>query len=65
VTVRAEMSRLRRHLGGLLLQRPYRFAEWVEVRLHRPASPEDLLPASSAPAVRGIRQAQREQGRRP
>jgi hypothetical protein len=60
VTVRAEMSRLRRHLGGLLLQRPYRFAEWADVRLHRPAVAEELLPASSAPAVRRIRAAQRD-----
>jgi hypothetical protein len=63
VTVRAEMSRLRRHLGGVLLQRPYRFAEWVEVRLHRPAVPEQLLPASSSPAVRRIREDQRRAGR--
>ena len=44
VTVRAEMSRLRRSLGGLLLARPYRIAPEVEVvaagpgphpRLHR------------------------------
>ena len=31
VTVRAEMSRLRRSLGGLLLARPYRIAPQVEV----------------------------------
>jgi hypothetical protein len=65
VTVRAEMSRLRRHLGGLLLPRPYRFAEWVEVRLHRPDVPEELLPTSSAPAVRRIRETQRAGGRPP
>jgi hypothetical protein len=63
VTVRAEMSRLRRHLGGVLLQRPYRFAEWVEVRLRRPDVPEQLLPASSSPAVRRIREDLREAGR--
>lgn len=33
VTVRAEMSRLRRQLGGLLARRPYRFADDVEVSL--------------------------------
>jgi hypothetical protein len=54
------MSRLRRHLGGLLLQRPYRFAEWVDVRLRLPDVAEELLPASSAPTVRRIREAQRE-----
>jgi hypothetical protein len=63
VTVRAELSRLRRHLGGVLLQRPYRFAEWVEVRLRRPDAPEQLLPASSSPAVRRIREDLREAGR--
>jgi hypothetical protein len=47
----------------VLLQRPYRFAEWVEVRLHRPDVPEQLLPASSSPAVRRIRADQRESGR--
>jgi hypothetical protein len=63
VTVRAEMSRLRRHLGGVLLQRPYRFADWVDVRLHRPGVAEELLPASSSPAVRRIRVAQRDADR--
>jgi hypothetical protein len=51
VTVRAETSRLRRHLGGVLLQRPYRFAEWVDVRVDRPERVCDLLPASTAPEV--------------
>lgn len=55
VTVRAELSRLRRHLGGLLLHRPYRFAKWAQVRLRHPEAPEDLLPASCAPAIRQIR----------
>jgi hypothetical protein len=51
VTVRAEMSRLRRHLGSVLEHRPYRFSDRVEVRVHRPAHPGDLLPGSTAPAV--------------
>lgn len=34
VTVRAEMSRLRKRFGGLLMAGPYRFADGVEVRLH-------------------------------
>ena len=55
VAVRAEASRLRRHLGGVLLQRPYRFADWVDVRLSRPVSPLDLLPTSFAPTVRRMR----------
>jgi len=57
VTVRAEASRLRRHLVGLLLHRPYRFAEWVDVRVTYPRSRQDLLPASTAPTVRGMRSA--------
>jgi hypothetical protein len=51
VTVRAELSRLRRNLAGVLAHRPYRFSEAVEVELLRPARPLDLLPHSVAPAV--------------
>lgn len=55
VTVRAELSRLRRYLGGLLAHRPYRFAPSVTVGVIGPEDPYDLLPASSAPAVRRLR----------
>jgi len=55
ITVRAELSRLRRHLGGVLDHRPYRFSDHVEVVLYRPADPADLLPCSTAPAVRALR----------
>lgn len=55
VTVRAEMSRVRRYLGGLLEHRPYRFREDAEVEVLRPADPHDLLPHSTAPAVTGKR----------
>ncbi|WP_380280100.1 GAF domain-containing protein [Kitasatospora purpeofusca] len=55
VTVRAELSRLRRYLGGLLAHRPYRFAESVLVTVAGPEDPYDLLPTSSAPAVRRLR----------
>ena len=55
VAIRAELSRLRRHLGGVLLQRPYRFADWAEVRVTRPPSLADLLPASTAATVRRAR----------
>ncbi|GAA1385760.1 GAF domain-containing protein [Kitasatospora putterlickiae] len=55
VTVRAELSRLRRYLGGLLAHRPYRFADSVLVTVAGPEDPYDLLPASSAPAVRRLR----------
>lgn len=55
VTVRAELSRVRRYLGGLLAHRPYRFHEDVDVRVVLPAIPEDLLPHSLAPAIRRAR----------
>jgi hypothetical protein len=51
VTVRAEMSRLRRHFAGVLAHRPYRFAESVSVRVELPDDGVPL-PASRAPAVR-------------
>ncbi|MFE3598276.1 GAF domain-containing protein [Streptomyces sp. NPDC059096] len=51
VTVRAEMSRLRRRLPGVLAHRPYRFGEEVEVELVAPEHPAELLPHSTAPAV--------------
>lgn len=53
VTVRAEMSRLRRHFAGILAHRPYRFAEGVEVEVTRPGHPELVLPHSLAPGIRG------------
>jgi hypothetical protein len=55
VTVRAELSRLRRNLSGILAHRPYRFADGVDVELVRPACPLDLLPHSVAPAVLAAR----------
>ncbi|MEU6391098.1 GAF domain-containing protein [Streptomyces sp. NPDC046939] len=55
VTVRAEMSRVRRYLGGLLAHRPYRFLEDTEVEVVLPDDPLDLLPHSTAPAVRRAR----------
>ncbi|MDN0197245.1 GAF domain-containing protein [Streptomyces sp. S.PNR 29] len=55
VTVRAEMSRVRRYLGGLLEHRPYRFREDAEVEMLLPDDPCDLLPHSTAPAVAGRR----------
>ncbi|OII62292.1 diguanylate cyclase [Streptomyces sp. CC53] len=51
VTVRAEMSRVRRTLGGVLAHRPYRFRDDVEVEVVGPGEPRDLLPHSTAPAV--------------
>ncbi|MCX2184745.1 GAF domain-containing protein [Streptomyces sp. SKN60] len=57
VTVRAELSRVRRNLAGVLAHRPYRFSEEVEVELRHPAHPADLLPHSTAPAVLAARSA--------
>ncbi|MGW2917660.1 GAF domain-containing protein [Streptomyces angustmyceticus] len=55
VTVRAELSRLRRHLASVLAHRPYRFADGVEVELLLPPRPAHLLPQSLAPAVAAAR----------
>lgn len=55
VTVRAEMSRVRRYLGGFLEHRPYRFCEDAEIEVLLPDDPLDLLPHSTAPAVTGQR----------
>lgn len=51
VTVRAEISRLRRHMAEVLAHRPYRFGEGVEVEVIPPEHPGDLLPRSTAPVV--------------
>jgi hypothetical protein len=51
VTVRAEMSRLRRNLGGLLLARPYRIAPAVDV-VPPVLAGSLLLARSTAPGVR-------------
>ncbi len=51
MTVRAEMSRVRRYLGTYLEHRPYRFCEDAEVEILLPADLQDLLPHSTAPAV--------------
>ncbi|MER6524199.1 GAF domain-containing protein [Streptomyces sp. NPDC001508] len=55
VTVRAELSRIRRYLGALLCHRPYRFCEDTEVELLLPDQSRDLLPHSTAPAVTAAR----------
>ncbi|MCX4904548.1 GAF domain-containing protein [Streptomyces sp. NBC_00878] len=51
VTVRAEMSRVRRYLGGALEHRPYRFCEDAEVELLLPDNRLNLLPHSTAPGI--------------
>lgn len=55
VTVRAEMSRLRRILGPLLRHQPYRFDEAVAIALGLPADRSAVLPGSSAPVVAALR----------
>ncbi|MGZ3102214.1 GAF domain-containing protein [Streptomyces sp. H72] len=57
VTVRAEMSRVRRYLGAYLEHRPYRFCTSAEVELVLPDDPRDLLPHSTAPTVTAHRAA--------
>jgi len=55
VTVRAELSRLRKQLAGLVLGRPYRFAATAQVHVRYPADRATLLAASTAPAIRAAR----------
>jgi hypothetical protein len=55
VTVRAEMSRLRKQLAGLVLGRPYRFAASAVVAVCYPEDMTGLLASSTAPAVRAAR----------
>ncbi|MEU6082666.1 GAF domain-containing protein [Streptomyces sp. NPDC047108] len=55
VTVRAELSRVRRTLAGVLDHRPYRFADGVRVELLTPRHASDLLPHSTAPALLAAR----------
>ncbi|MGW1591105.1 GAF domain-containing protein [Streptomyces sp. NPDC002386] len=62
VTVRAEMSRVRRYLGDLLQHRPYRFREDAQVEVLLPGNPRDLLPQSVAPAVAARRRAAADAG---
>lgn len=51
VTVRAEVSRLRRTIGPLLATRPYRPADGVTLQVVLPPPGRVLLPGSVAPAV--------------
>ncbi|KQU56543.1 diguanylate cyclase [Rhodococcus sp. Leaf278] len=51
ITVRAEMSRLRKHLAGIISTQPYRLDESATVELLMPSDMNRLLPHSSAPAI--------------
>jgi GAF domain-containing protein len=55
VTVRAEMSRLRKQFAGLLATQPYRFPATVNVAVLVPDDMSMLLPSSTAPVVRTAR----------
>ena len=55
ITVRAEMSRLRKHLAGIISTQPYRLDESATVDVITPADMNRLLPHSSAPAIRAAR----------
>jgi len=59
VTARAEMSRLRRAVGSVLLSGPYRISPGVTTSIDLPADPLAALPGSSAPAVRRLRDSRR------
>lgn len=55
ITVRAEMSRLRKQLFGVVMTQPYRFDASATVEILLPEDISRLLPHSSAPAVRARR----------
>lgn len=55
VTVRAELSRLRRQFAGLVFGQPYRFGDASAVEVRYPADMTTLLATSTAPAVRAAR----------
>jgi hypothetical protein len=55
VTVRAEMSRLRKQFAGIVSGRPYRFADTATVEVRYPDNMAELLAPSTAPAVRDAR----------
>lgn len=57
MTVRAEMSRLRKHLVGILAAQPYRFGDDVALDLVLPVDLSRLLPHSSASTITASRAA--------
>ena len=56
VTIRAEVSRLRKAVGGLVLARPYRLAPEVEVVLPDLAT-SPFVASSTAPGVQALARA--------
>jgi len=55
VTVRAEVSRMRKQFVGLLAAQPYRIAHSVRLEVQYPADVTRLLPTSTAPVVHAAR----------
>jgi hypothetical protein len=55
VTVRAELSRMRKQYVGLLAAKPYRIAGSVDIEIRYPDDVAALLPSSTAPFVRAAR----------
>lgn len=55
VTIRAELSRLRKSLGPIVLTQPYRITPEVSVEVVLPPTGSVLLPGSSAPVVHAAR----------
>ncbi|MGY1624717.1 GAF domain-containing protein [Geodermatophilus sp. SYSU D00965] len=55
VTVRAEVSRLRRTLGSVVSAQPYRIGEDVHLEVRTPVPAARLLPGSTAPVVELLR----------
>lgn len=55
VTVRAEVSRMRKQFIGLLAAQPYRITDAVHLDVQYPADRMRLLPTSTAPVVRAAR----------
>ena len=55
VTVRAELSRLRKQFAGLIAAQPYRLASTVDLEVAYPIDMSMLLPLSTAPALGAMR----------
>jgi hypothetical protein len=55
VTVRAEVSRMRKQFVGLLAAQPYRIAHSVRLEVRYPSDMMRLLPTSTAPVVHAAR----------
>jgi len=55
VTVRAELSRMRKQYVGLLAAQPYRIAASVDIEVQYPGEMAALLPSSTAPFIGAAR----------